>query len=258
MNGTTTTLPQNASARQAKPVPAGPAPPAPAAAPPVPPNHSHSTPANRASLPSHNHASTVNGTHTKGKKRNDAPVDPAAMYESLKNRIAALEEEEVLEEEEEKRFGVCLVSLSPPTINPPFSLPSRGSAKVRERNGGECYSRQIHRAGACSINGLGHSATLWAVPVRRTQENGARSREGETKVGQRQGRRSVSPFSSCTNFSLNSSWHGSKKPIDESKSNKNKDGEPSSRTAKGDHPLFPLTLFAVIDPLGKDNKRLRV
>jgi hypothetical protein len=27
------------------------------------------------------------------------------MYESLKNRIAALEEEEVLEEEEEKRFG---------------------------------------------------------------------------------------------------------------------------------------------------------
>ena len=28
------------------------------------------------------------------------------MYESLKNRIAALEEEEVLEEEEERRFGV--------------------------------------------------------------------------------------------------------------------------------------------------------
>ena len=27
------------------------------------------------------------------------------MYESLKNRIAALEEEEVLEEEEERRFG---------------------------------------------------------------------------------------------------------------------------------------------------------
>ena len=41
----------------------------------------------------------------KGKKRNDAPVDPARMYESLKNRIAALEEEEVLEEEEERRFG---------------------------------------------------------------------------------------------------------------------------------------------------------
>jgi len=28
------------------------------------------------------------------------------MYESLKNRIAALEEEEVLEEEEERRFGM--------------------------------------------------------------------------------------------------------------------------------------------------------
>jgi len=28
------------------------------------------------------------------------------MYESLKNRIAALEEEEVLEEEEERRYGV--------------------------------------------------------------------------------------------------------------------------------------------------------
>jgi hypothetical protein len=27
------------------------------------------------------------------------------MYESVKNRIAALEEEEVLEEEEERRFG---------------------------------------------------------------------------------------------------------------------------------------------------------
>jgi hypothetical protein len=32
------------------------------------------------------------------------------MYESVKNRIAALEEEEVLEEEEEQRFGaqICL------------------------------------------------------------------------------------------------------------------------------------------------------
>lgn len=28
------------------------------------------------------------------------------MYESLKNRIAALEEEEVLEEEEERRYGM--------------------------------------------------------------------------------------------------------------------------------------------------------
>lgn len=44
----------------------------------------------------------VNG---KAKKKPEAPLDPATMYESLKNRIAALEEEEVLEEEEERRFG---------------------------------------------------------------------------------------------------------------------------------------------------------
>jgi|ERR1700722_224743 hypothetical protein len=48
----------------------------------------------------------LNGAHPpKNKKKDPAPVDPAAMYESLKNRIAALEEEEVLEEEEERKFG---------------------------------------------------------------------------------------------------------------------------------------------------------
>lgn len=41
----------------------------------------------------------------KNKKRNEAtPVDPATMYESLRNRIAALEEEEEMEEEEERRI----------------------------------------------------------------------------------------------------------------------------------------------------------
>jgi hypothetical protein len=57
--------------------------------------------------------SGLNGHQTpsqngKGKKRNEVSIDPAAMYESLKNRIAALEEEEVLEEEEERRFGAFL------------------------------------------------------------------------------------------------------------------------------------------------------
>jgi len=33
------------------------------------------------------------------------------MYESLKNRIAALEEEEVIEEEEERRFSVSAQSV---------------------------------------------------------------------------------------------------------------------------------------------------
>ncbi|PPQ67918.1 hypothetical protein CVT25_000330 [Psilocybe cyanescens] len=80
--------------RQPKPPPAGPAPPAPATAPPAPPNQTNN----------------VNGHHppaqnSKGKKRNDVPIDPATMYESLKNRIAALEEEEVLEEEEERRYA---------------------------------------------------------------------------------------------------------------------------------------------------------
>ncbi|KAG8219559.1 hypothetical protein J3R82DRAFT_510 [Butyriboletus roseoflavus] len=91
MNGANTHSPPP---RTPKPPPSGPAPPAP----PNPPAQSSSTA--RPPL----HPSTVNGTQ-KAKKKNDAPVDPAAMYESLKNRIAALEEEEVLEEEEERRFA---------------------------------------------------------------------------------------------------------------------------------------------------------
>lgn len=39
------------------------------------------------------------------------------MYESLKNRIAALEEEEVIEEEEEQRFGVHSPLLSFPFVH---------------------------------------------------------------------------------------------------------------------------------------------
>ncbi|KAF8167371.1 hypothetical protein B0H34DRAFT_681634 [Crassisporium funariophilum] len=81
--------------RQPKPPPAGPAPPAPATAPPAPPNHSNT-------VVNGHHPPTQNG---KGKKRNDVPIDPATMYESLKNRIAALEEEEVIEEEEERRYA---------------------------------------------------------------------------------------------------------------------------------------------------------
>ncbi|KAF8808107.1 hypothetical protein BYT27DRAFT_7211700 [Phlegmacium glaucopus] len=84
----------NAPPRQVKPPPTGPARPAPATAPPTPPNQSISV--------NGHHPPTQNG---KGKKRNDAPMDPATMYESLKNRIAALEEEEVLEEEEERRYA---------------------------------------------------------------------------------------------------------------------------------------------------------
>lgn len=110
MNGTTTTPshpPLVPGPRLAKPPPTGPAPPVPAVAPPAP-NHTHPPATARPNPAPHNHHTTVNGTHPqtqKGKKKPEAPVDPAQMYESLKSRIAALEEEEVLEEEEEKRFG---------------------------------------------------------------------------------------------------------------------------------------------------------
>ena len=126
----------NGAARTPKPPPPGPAPPAP----PVPPAQSAATA--RPPL----HPSAVNGTQ-KAKKKNDAPVDPSAMYESLKNRIAALEEEEVLEEEEERRFGLH----TPPPSLPRFSSsPSRGGRQVRQRHGGERRPRQIHRTSMCS------------------------------------------------------------------------------------------------------------
>jgi hypothetical protein len=52
----------------------------------------------------HNH----NHAQTKGKKKvdNNLPVDPQAMYESLKSKIAALEEELTHADEEEERFGM--------------------------------------------------------------------------------------------------------------------------------------------------------
>ncbi|KAL5533653.1 hypothetical protein ACEPAG_113 [Sanghuangporus baumii] len=90
--------------RPSKPPPAGPAPPAPGAAPPNPPQ------------PNSGHAATTNGTKpttvpngtTKGKKgaaKADTPVDPQAMYESLKSKIAALEEELNHADEEELKFA---------------------------------------------------------------------------------------------------------------------------------------------------------
>ena len=53
-------------------------------------------------------------------KADPAPIDPAAMYESLKNRIAALEEEEVFVEEEERRYGarVCTSVVVPRPYRP--------------------------------------------------------------------------------------------------------------------------------------------
>ncbi|GLB35843.1 putative myosin-like coiled-coil protein [Lyophyllum shimeji] len=112
MNGVPSNHAQNTTTtKAAKPPPVGPTPPAPATAPPTPPVHSNATahpPAGNRANAAHSHTPGTNGHHhhaQKGKKKNDVPVDPATMYESLKNRIAALEEEEVLEEEEERRFA---------------------------------------------------------------------------------------------------------------------------------------------------------
>lgn len=85
-----------------KPPPAGPAP---AVAPPPPPTSAAPKPAAQANV-------AVNGAQghaqqaQKGKKKAPEAIDPATMYETVKNRIAALEEEEVHEEEEERRIGL--------------------------------------------------------------------------------------------------------------------------------------------------------
>jgi hypothetical protein len=110
-----------AGTRVLRPPPPGPAPPAPASIPPIPPSnnstpnpnsythpHPHPHPHPHSHAHQHSHPpNRINGTSggQKGKKKPDTPVDPATMYESLKNRIAALEEEEVIEEEEERKFG---------------------------------------------------------------------------------------------------------------------------------------------------------
>ncbi|KAH8102404.1 hypothetical protein BXZ70DRAFT_928439 [Cristinia sonorae] len=101
MNGTQT------ASRQAKPPPTGPA--------PLPPPSSsipHIIPSPNGAKPGTNgvHGNNPNAAPTaqqqKGKKKaaEPIPVDPSQMYETLKNKIAALEEDAVHEEEEERRF----------------------------------------------------------------------------------------------------------------------------------------------------------
>ncbi|KAI9444578.1 hypothetical protein H4582DRAFT_1909873 [Lactarius indigo] len=84
MTATTTATTTVALPRTPKPPPTGPA--------PAPPSGSVRQP----------HGAVTNG---KSKMKDPTPMDPAAMYESLKNRIAALEEEEVFVEEEERRYA---------------------------------------------------------------------------------------------------------------------------------------------------------
>lgn len=147
-------------AKQAKPPPAGPAPPAPATAPPVPPTNPNPgipQPVNngRANGPAHHHhhhhhQHNPNGqtqaSSGKNKKRNDAPLDPAAMYESLKNRIAALEEEEEIEEEEERKIGVFR-QCNHRSGAMRLTLTSGGSSQVGQRYGGKRDPCKIRRTG---------------------------------------------------------------------------------------------------------------
>ncbi|KAJ3489583.1 hypothetical protein NLI96_g2024 [Meripilus lineatus] len=95
MNGTQAT-------RQAKPPPTGPTPPAPTSAPPVPPNQRQPTVNGTAHT---NNPTTAAQSKTNKKKPADPQVDASQIYETLKNKIAALEEDAVHEEEEEKRFA---------------------------------------------------------------------------------------------------------------------------------------------------------
>ena len=122
-NGSTTNNSQPLPQRPSKPPPPGPAPPAPVAN--ANANTSAQASANNAVVSANGSAvakvqqnmhppPAVNGSHSqKGKKRADT-VDPAAMYESLKNRIAALEEEEVHADEEERRISEFLVAYMTP------------------------------------------------------------------------------------------------------------------------------------------------
>ena len=117
MNGVTQTQSQRPKLSAGPPpVNAPPAPPP--AQKPTPghshPSHPHPRPTQHptAQPPPNRGQPPPNTQHPKNKKKAEpAPVDPAVMYESLKNRIAALEEEETHEEEEERKFGA---SLQPP------------------------------------------------------------------------------------------------------------------------------------------------
>ncbi|KAH8110693.1 hypothetical protein DFH11DRAFT_1513997 [Phellopilus nigrolimitatus] len=102
-----TVTPATLPARPSKPPPAGPAPPAPAPNGAAPKPHPHPA-LGTATQP----AAAANGAPTqkgapgkKGAAKADTPVDPQAMYESLKSKIAALEEELNHADEEELKFA---------------------------------------------------------------------------------------------------------------------------------------------------------
>ena len=186
---TTAPLPQ----RPNKPPPQGPAPPA--------PNNGTNglSVTNGTSVTSNSVASSgakpqVNGSHShtaqKGKKKADIPVDPQAMYESLKSKIAALEEELIHADEEEEKFGEWFALFSLPQTEDINTTSSGGSTEISAWDGGECNPCKVYRIGRLDFPYF-MSICLGVLLVRRNETCGARSREGETKARKRQGYRSV-------------------------------------------------------------------
>ncbi|KZS93504.1 hypothetical protein SISNIDRAFT_84372 [Sistotremastrum niveocremeum HHB9708] len=100
MNGTSNSHSQTASRTTVapKPPPTGPVPHVPLSTP-------VDSPAASSSNPDPVPPPAINGTHSHKAKRKAEPVDPAVMYENVRNRIAALEEEEVHGEEEQRKIA---------------------------------------------------------------------------------------------------------------------------------------------------------
>lgn len=81
------------------------------------------------------------------------------MYESLKNRIAALEEEEVLEEEEERRFGMPEFLVRRSTISDCLSLAEEAHKSVKGMEENAIHAKYIELVGSCNC-------TLSLQPIR--------------------------------------------------------------------------------------------
>ena len=103
------------------------------------------------------------------------------MYESLKNRIAALEEEEVLEEEEERRFGVCYIPVLRCSLTLRVAEEAQKSVKGMEENA--IHAKYIELVRALPPDRL-TPLNLVLPQVRRIQAHGARSCKGEAETRQ--------------------------------------------------------------------------
>lgn len=108
------------------------------------------------------------------------------MYESLKNRIAALEEEEVLEEEEERKFGEIALHASclQRCQQAPTAEEAQKTVKGLEEN--VIHTKYIELVSIRLLLSV-HSAYDSIHKVCRAEATGARPRQGEAEAhkGQR-------------------------------------------------------------------------